>query len=370
MFTTPQLNAMPPEKRRLTMKGNIYPTETGYRVKFQGIYKRFKNTQEAERFLNRLRHEEDEGTFDKRDWLASKPLGFTNLAQQWLTGKKEKVKCYSNLRNHISQAILYFGNTNIKTIQFSELENFYLSLPVRLSEKTKANIFTTLHAFFVWIVKREKRDKRHIEMPEFPVIRFELRRRKTISREQQLLILDWLKVHAPFKVWLGIKWLMTYISIRPGELIEIKEGDINRELGVIYVKDNKGKRVKSIPLLQEDQSFIQNKALPHVYFFRHQQRKGVAPYNRYRFGKRCLYTWWRRACGNLELRHTDLYGGTCHSTVQWLYQQGYSPEEISRAKMHTSVATTYHYLDIGLEEVRQIYGGGKVVEMRRESDTI
>ena len=33
------------------------------------------------------------------------------------------------------------------------------------------------------------------------------------------------------KVWSGIKWLATYISIRPGELINLREEEIDIKLG-------------------------------------------------------------------------------------------------------------------------------------------
>ena len=303
--------------------------------------------------------------------MASKPLGFSNLANEWLAVRTKQVRCPNNLIYHMGFAVDFFQNTNIKNIQYTELENFYLFLPKRLAEKTKANIFTTLHAFFSEFVKREKRNKRFLEMPEFPVIRFELRRRKTISREQQILLLDWLKENAPHKIWLAIKWLITYPSIRPGELIEIKEGDINRELGVIYVRDNKGKRIKTIPLIGEDLFTLGRipKGLSHIHLFRQEPRKGVATHQRgQRFGKRCLYTWWIRACAALELRSVDLYGGTRHSTVQWLRLQGRTPEEIKRATMHTTTKSFDRYFDMDLEDLRQIYGGGKVVEMRGRNE--
>jgi integrase len=361
VLTFPLENTTPLEKGVLTMKGKIYETNYGYSVRFDGVHKRFKrsNLLGAERFLNALRHRYDEGTFDERDYKASRPLGFTNLANEWLDIRRGKVRCPSNLTNHMGKAMDFFGNKNVKDIQFSELESLYFSLPESLSEKTKANIFTTLHAFFVWIVKREKRDKRHIEMPEFPTIPFELRRRKTISREQQLIILDWLKDNAPFKVWLGIKWLMTYISIRPGELINIKEGDIDRELGVLYVRDNKGKKIKAVPLIESDRESILYKALPHVNFFRHEKRKGVGLHQRDHFGKRCLYTWWQRACENVEIKGVDLYGGTRHSTTLWLRIQGRSPEEIKRATMHTTTKSFNRYFEMDLEDLRSVYGTGK-----------
>jgi len=338
------------------MKGNIYPTKYGYSVKYPGVYRRFQDKNEAEGFLSELRYREYHKIFDARDYRASKPLGFRNLAAEWLAMRTKQVRCPNSLIYHMGYATAFFGNRNIKDIQYTELEAFHLALPEKLSEKTKANIFTTIHSFFSWVVKCEKRDKRYLEMPEFPTISFELRRRKTITRKQQLAILDWLKANSPFRVWLAIKWLITYISIRPGELIEIKEGDINRELGVIYVRDNKGKRIKTIPLLTSDQTFTRQRALPNTYYFRHEKRRGVAPHQRQRFGKRCLYTWWKRVCRALGISNVDLYGGTRHSTVQWLRLQGRTPEEIKRATMHTTTKSFNRYFDMDLEDLRAIYG--------------
>ena len=48
-----------------------------FRVKFgRKTRKRFRNYQEAERFLDGLRWEVDQGTYDPRDYKVDKPLGF------------------------------------------------------------------------------------------------------------------------------------------------------------------------------------------------------------------------------------------------------------------------------------------------------
>lgn len=39
-----------------------------------------------------------------------------------------------------------------------------------------------------------------------------------IGKETPQALLDEIARIAPYKAWLGIKWLCTYISIRPGEL--------------------------------------------------------------------------------------------------------------------------------------------------------
>ena len=301
-------------------------------------------------------------------------MGFGNLGQSWLETRKLEVKCYRNLRYHIHQAILYFGNRNIKTIHFAELEDFYRSLPARLSAKTKKNYFTTLHSFWTDIVDREEDSGHPLKMPKFPKIKYELRRRKTITRDQQLKILAWLKQNAPFKVWLGIKWLSTYISIRPGELVNIKEGEIDRNQGVLNVKDNKSKSYKIVPLLGEDSDIIlaQTVALPHIYFFRHSTaaHNNQFDYKGRRFGKDYFYTWWRRSCRAIGLSGVDLYGGTRHSTAQYLRLQGRTPEEIKRATMHSTTEAFNRYFEMELEDLRAIYGTGQVVKLGKDEGKV
>ena len=81
-----------------------------------------------------------------------------------------------------------------------------------------------LHSFFHWVKRREK-----IPVPEFPELTFELGWRKIIDKETQQAIIDEvyrISFQINPKIWLGIKWLSTYISIRPGELLGLRECDM------------------------------------------------------------------------------------------------------------------------------------------------
>jgi len=130
------------------MLGNIYQYNGKFEVHFKKIHRRFRGRGEAERFLTGLRFKHDEGTFDERDYKKDRPLGFSNLANNWLVQRAKEVKCFRNLNRHIGIAAKYFGNVNIKGIGYAELEDFLNSLPDELSSKTKANYFTTLHSFW------------------------------------------------------------------------------------------------------------------------------------------------------------------------------------------------------------------------------
>ena len=92
------------KERGYCMKGNIYPTEYGWQVRFgRAICRHFprNDLKGAERYLNYLRHQTDEGTFDPRDHRKKQnPLGFHNLGRKWLSKKKKilKPRSYSNLK--------------------------------------------------------------------------------------------------------------------------------------------------------------------------------------------------------------------------------------------------------------------------------
>ena len=245
---------------------------------------------------------------------------------------------------------------NIKAIGFGEIEDFLLDQNV--SDKTKSNIKSCLHSFFTWVKRREK-----IPMPEFPEIKFSLGWRQTIGKETQQAVLNEIRKISwdinP-KIWVGIKFLSTYISIRPGEILKIKEKHIDLETGYLFIpnpKEGKAKQsqAKAVPLISEDIELLSSfpKGLPDLYFFRHLSGlNGVRAGER--FGNKLFYKYWKRACKNLGIEGVDLYGGTRHSTVIALRQFA-SPEQIKRATMHSTNKAFERYFRIESDEVREVY---------------
>ena len=98
-----------------------------------------------------------------------------------------------------------------------------------ISNKTLANWKTVLHDFWKWIVRREKR-KSQLEMVDFPEISFEMEMKTLVSIDVQQEIIEEVKRISwdlnP-RIWLGIKLLSLYPRIRPGEMLDVKEGHIN-----------------------------------------------------------------------------------------------------------------------------------------------
>lgn len=352
----------------------------GFMVRFgREVSKRFRYYPLARQFLNGLRWETHKGVFDARDYKRDVPLGFSSLADRWLVTKEGRARnTYRNLKRDIGKAKAHWGQTNIKEIGYGEIEDFLLALPV--SDKTRANTKSCLHDFWQWVVKRERRRQSgvRIEMPEFPEISYTLRYRKILSKENQERVLD--MVRALFydenpKIWLGIKWLRTYPSVRPGELIQIRERDLDVANGYVYIPKPKVEP-KAVPLIDEDIEIVKAlpRGLPDLYFFRHTRGNGAARPGQ-RFGKDLLYKKWMEACRELGIEDVPLYPGTKHSTIT-AWRERRTPEEIKDAAMIKTNRAMERYLQVQSRHLRQMYAEanrpaaddeeGRVVELAKK----
>lgn len=287
-----------------------------------------------------------------------------NLTDQWLEIKKAKLKRHSwdNLNNYMRQATDAWQNRNVKEIGFAEIEDFLLSLKSEtgkpLSSKSRANARSVLHDFFKWLCKRRILHKS--AFPEFPEMSYQLKLRKTVSKVQQDRILAELyriSHRVNLRIWIGVKWLCTYINLRPGELLSVKEKHIDTEQGRILIPYPKERAPKYVFLIDEDIELLRStpKGFPEMHFFRHMGGiKGVR--SGQRFGSRYLWKWWKRACDNLGIEGVDLYGGTRHSSVIDLRLRcKHSPEAVKRATMHQTNKAFDRYLHLTADELRPLY---------------
>ncbi len=216
-----------------------------------------------------------------------------------------------------------------------------------------------MHAFFVWLTKR--RVLRKDQMPDFPELSFELGFRKTVDKTTQNAILEEVRnitLKSP-RIYLAIKWLCTYVSIRPGELRGILEEDIDLKQGLVFIRDHKTVRHKGpkvVPLLDEDVKFIDSlsRGFPTMPFFRHDASvKGMPPNTP--FGNRILRKVWNCAYKKLEITGVGLYGGTRHSTMQFLRSLGKSKEDVKVLSDHSTNKALDRYLEKNFDEMRAGY---------------
>lgn len=344
-------------------------------VKFKETFLNFKNFSDADRYLTGLRFKSDEGSYDPRDYKKDNPLGFSNLMEQWYknktvesenrkgeTERKIKPGTKKNYAHYKDSMCAYFGNRSIKEIAEDEgfISDYFNSLN-KVGNKTKWNYRSALNDFFTCVWHRNKKAfaKAGIDQPELPQIKFTLGYRKIVSKDVQFDILEEVKrisYNVNPKIYLGIKWLCTYVKVRPGEMISLKEGDINTSVGHIYFPIPKENDWKVVPLIAEDVEILKSfpLSLPSMLFFRHVKGvSGVAENDP--FGMRYLYKYWKRACANLGIEGVDLYGGTKHSSVTALKKK-YSPEEIkNKGTGHKTNKAFDRYLMIDDEDSRELY---------------
>jgi hypothetical protein len=389
-----------PNQRGVCMKGNIYVThkcscggnyqylehrggcfckecdhraEYGFMVSFGGgkkrLQKRFKyDFYLAQRQLTRWRSEEDDGTFDYRDYRASRPLSFKTVAEQWLEWKRTKVSYHTwySYKANASRAIRYFGDVNIKSINEGTLDDFLEAYRDKLSGKTLHHTKSILHQIFKWACRHDKK----IPMPDFPTVGYESEYKKIIDIDTQQAVVAELQRIAPAKVWWGIKILSENPRVRPGELRNIKHSDILD--GVIHIRKTKERVGKGKFILLEPDDIAFLRSLPptigDVDFFLHETGSWM--------GKKysCEYfnKWWKKACSNLGVTGVCVYAGTKHSTVTAV-SKILSPEQIRRGGTGHSTGSSFErYLVPDVSEQREFkravkVAQGKVVKLKTGS---
>jgi len=300
-----------------------------FRVYFgRKVARRFASYLQAIRFLTGLRFKRDENTFDARDYQAANPLSFENQAEKWLAGKKREIKhnTYRDLRLTMKKATAAWGQRNVKSIGFGDIEDFLNGLGV--AAKTRANARSCLHQFFAWLFRREG-----IPIPDMPEVSFELGWRNIVDLQTQSAILEEIRRQTweinP-RIWIGARWLATYVAIRPGELRNLRERDIDCN-GFFVIPSPKEKKPKLVPMLEDDRELYRQvntgvAVMPDMFFFRHGKGNGTAAPGS-RFSKDYIYRWWKRACAALGIAGVDLYGGTRHSSASALGAH-FSAEEL------------------------------------------
>ena len=304
---------------------------------------------EAYRLLIRKRGEVDAGTYDARDYqIRSKPLGFKYLAWEWLDFKSSEIKPESlkPLRLAVTRATKVWGDSNIKSIGLLEVSTLLKNLEPLLSPKSRKHTLDALKQFWQWAA-----DYHNIPpMKKWPKPGYiQMAFRQTVDIETQEEILNNIKCHEPMRVWLAIKWLATYIAIRPGEMCGLSDHQVDRTGGRLIIPHPKERRAKIIPLIQEDISIINS--IPRTFdpdtpFFRHEtgeKWRGKA------FGHDLLY----RACTRLGVEGVSLYPGTKHSTACGLREVA-TPEEIKAMTLHSTSAAFHRYFMTGGNDHREL----------------
>ncbi|HOI31003.1 MAG TPA: tyrosine-type recombinase/integrase [Melioribacteraceae bacterium] len=157
--------------------------------------------------------------------------------------------CYDKL-------IDFLGNIEVKKINEDAVKNFYNELQYykkknqeKLAKSTIEIIFRHLRIIFEFYVRQ-----RIIEENPFPRLERSEKKIIVISKDELELILYLLKKHNEEQYRVIRLFMMT--GFRVSELIRFEHEDIDYRRNIIYVKNNKGKRVDQFPLYKELRDFL------------------------------------------------------------------------------------------------------------------
>ena len=250
----------------------------------------------------------------------------------------------------------------MKTIGYAEIEDFLTKNLKHLNSKSQSNAKSALHDFFAWV--RKRRLITHDQVPEFPIIDVSMKMRNLVDKTTQRAILDKLREMSWKKnprIWIAVKWLSTYFLIRPGEMLSLKEENIDTGIGVIFVQPagDKNREGKIIELLPEDIELARSlpRGFPNMPFFRH-----LAAHSRAKLGHQfhhdLLMRWWARACAALGVEGVSLYPGTKHSSVTALGKE-FTPEQIKTASQISTNKAFSRYFRPSPTLVRSIYSSAR-----------
>jgi len=202
--------------------------------------------------------------------------------------------------------------------------------------------------------------------------------RKVTDWETQQRIIDEIdRISKNKKVTFGIELLATYPALRPGDLLKIKEEDIdlkNREI-LIHDPTKRKNQFKQILLIEEHVErfrWFKEKypGFPKVVFFRHvagvQGAKSDQP-----FGDKMFYKNWKRACENLGIGGLDLYGGTRHTSITEIARRMGENKAIKTSGHNTNKAFMRYCqvqdktaLEMAVFRTETMKNGGKVINIR------
>ena len=185
--------------------------------------------------------------------------------------------------------------------------------------------------------------------------------RETVDLELQQAIIDDIEKHEPLKVWLGVKWLATYIAIRPGEMRGLTESQVDRRRGILIFPHPKEKRAKVIPLLDDDVEIVRGMAYAFdqsAPFFRHENHGPKL--SGHQFSLKVFYHAWKRACGRLGVEGVSVYPGTKHSTAMGLRPVA-TPEEIKSMTLHSTSQAFHRYFQTSGAMLKELQGRRKAL---------
>ncbi|MFC1551607.1 tyrosine-type recombinase/integrase, partial [Candidatus Latescibacterota bacterium] len=220
----------------------------------------------AEKQLNRIRTEVDEGYFNPKHWKVVRPLYVNTYALEWLDIINVSPNTIRDYRSSVKNYIIpFFSEKDLRNIRYNDLVKFHKWIP--RSDKGKYNVVSTLKTMLRYAWKNED----ILKVPPFPELSYTRPEIEYITLEKQNTILS----HIPERHRPIFQFMMEY-GCRPGEARALQKdcivngqiiirrafsNDILRET----TKTGKIRRFEITPYFKEVLNNIQLHVSPFVF---------------------------------------------------------------------------------------------------------
>jgi integrase len=321
----------------------------------------FYSYEQAKRYLDRMRTEIDERTFDLSRYVAQKlkPLRFSNWCEAWL--KKKRIEVEKGLRTpsylkalkvYVGKYKHFFGETDIREIRTKEIYEFYLALSG--APHYIRNILMALEKLF-----HDALDWEDIaQMPKFPRIEIPEPEIKTIDLDDQDRIVNAI----PNPMDRAFILFTAREMVRPSETRALQWDDVDLKHDRITIRRHyslnkirpatKAKQIKILPLDGEVRKTLQ--ALPrHISspFVFWKGKKGKS------FSESWARKLWKRISSSLGV-NISLYQGTRHSSATEAVNR-VGVDAIQEFLHHTNRAMTKRYAKVNPDSMKKVLRGEK-----------
>ena len=287
----------------------------------------------AEKQLNRIRTEVDEGYFNPQFWKPDSPMSTSHYALEWLEIISVSKKTYTDYKTSVTKFIIPFlGDKDIRSIRHGDLVKFYRWID--RSDKGKYNVMSTLRTMLRYAWRNEDIQS----VPPFPTLSFELPEIDYLEFDQQEKVL----VEIPDRDR-PIFYFMQEYGVRPGEARGlckdcIADGQIviRRAFSENKLKEStKTRTVRSYQITPFFQSVLDDipRQLSQFVFVRGDGK----PYT-----SKNLNKLWREACTKVGIK-IKMYNAFRHSLGCQLLDQGEDLDLVRQQLGHTKSEMTRRY---------------------------
>lgn len=316
----------------------------------------------AEKLLNKIRAEIDDGTFQPKTYFPDTPLSLSEYSKQWLRVievKPNTLKDYSySIRSYI---VPFFGAKDLRNIRYNDLVEFHKW--IARCEKGKYNVLSCLRTMLRWAWRNEDIPK----VPPFPKLsQGELPEIQYLSLEQQEAVLAEIpERHRPIFM-IGMEY-----GLRIGELRAIQWDCLTEDELIIRrafaenllmesTKTNKTRVYGLTPYV--NQTLKSMPVTSNTFVFVREDGKPYTDKN--------LNALWSEACEKTGVKKIKLYNAIRHSLGCQLLDKGFEFDKVQKVLGHARPEMTKRYAKRSNESITQmlIDRRAQVVEFRGHSE--